>query len=116
MMIKSGDNFEVEYHVTEKIYHGFIDIFNDKNPLHTDAQFANEKGFAGKVMHGAILTGFLSNFIGEQLPVKNVIVLSYTISFKKPVYLGDKLKLFATITEVFSSVNCADIDYRFNNL
>ncbi len=109
MIFKSGDNFEVDYQVTEKIYQGFIDIFNDKNPLHTDEKFAKERKFAGKVMHGAILTGFLSNFVGELLPVKNIIVLSYTIAFKKPVYLGDKLKLFATITDVFPSVDCADI-------
>lgn len=115
MEIKKGDNFEMEYQVTEKIYDGFIELFNDRNPLHTDEKFAREKNFSGKVMHGAILNGFLSNFIGEQLPVKNVIVLTYTISFTKPVYLGDKLKLTATVTEVFDSVNCIDIKYQFRN-
>ena len=75
MEIKKGDNFEVEYQVTEKIYDGFIELFNDRNPLHTDEKFAMEKNFSGRVMHGAILNGFLSNFIGEQLPVKNTRVL-----------------------------------------
>lgn len=115
MLFTAGDSFEIDYQVTEKIYQGFIDLFDDKNPLHTDEQFAKGKKFTGRVMHGAILTGFLSNFIGEQLPVKNVIVLSYTISYKKPVYLDDKVKLFATVTEVFASVNCVDIDYQFKN-
>jgi 3-hydroxybutyryl-CoA dehydratase len=115
MEIKKGDNFEVEYQVTEKIYNGFIDLFDDRNPLHTDEKFAREKNFSGRVMHGAILNGFLSNFIGEQLPVKNVVVLTYAISFTKPVYLGDKLKLTATVTEVFDSVNCVDIKYQFRN-
>jgi 3-hydroxybutyryl-CoA dehydratase len=115
MSFTTGDKFEIEYQVTEKIYHGFIELFDDKNPLHTDEQFAKEKKFAGRVMHGAILTGFLSNFIGERLPIKNVIVLSYTISYKKPVYLGDNLRLFATIADVFDSVNCADIEYQFKN-
>ncbi len=115
MKIKKGDNFEIEYQVTEKIYNGFIDLFDDRNPLHTDEKFAREKNFSGKVMHGAILNGFLSNFIGEQLPVKNVIVLTYAISFTQPVYLGDKLKLTATVTEVFDSVNCIDIKYQFRN-
>jgi acyl dehydratase len=115
MKIKKGDNFEVEYQVTEKIYNGFIELFDDRNPLHTNEKFAMEKNFSGKVMHGAILTGFLSNFIGERLPVKNVIVLTYAISFTKPVYLGDKLKLTATVTEVFDSVNCIDFKYQFRN-
>jgi 3-hydroxybutyryl-CoA dehydratase len=113
MTFETGDSFEIEYHVTEKIYNSFIDAFNDKNPLHTDEKFAKEKGFTGKVMHGAILMGFLSNFIGERLPDKNVIVLSYKISFIKPVYLGDKVKLLATVAEVFPSVNCVNFKYRF---
>ena len=115
MAIKTGDNFEIEYQVTEKIYNGFIDLFNDRNPLHTDVKFAVQKKFSGKVMHGAILTGFLSNFIGEQLPIKNVIVLTYKMSFAKPVYLEDKLKLVATITDIFESVNCINIKYQFKN-
>ena len=115
MIFTSGDSFEIEYDVTERIYNGFIDLFRDRNPLHTDEQFAKGKGFAGKVMHGAILNGFLSNFIGEQLPDKNVIVLSYKISFIKPVYMDDKLKLIATIDEVFPSVNCVNIKYSFQN-
>lgn len=115
MVFKDSDSFEVEYEVTEKIYRGFIEVFNDRNPLHTDEEFAKKKDFAGKVMHGAILTGFLSNFIGEVLPIKNVIVLSYNISFIKPVYLGDKLKLIATVADISPSINCADIKYEFKN-
>jgi len=115
MIFKEGDSFEIDYEVTEKIYNGFIDIFNDRNPLHTDEKFAKERNFTGKVMHGAILTGFLSNFIGEGLPEKNVIVLSYKISFIKPVYLGGKLKLFAAVNEIFPSVNCINIKYRFED-
>lgn len=115
MEFNKGDSFEVEYQVTEKIYNGFIGLFDDRNPLHTDEQFATGKKFSGRVMHGAILNGFLSNFIGERLPVKNVIVLNYNISFVKPVYLGDKLILLANIADVFESVNCISIKYQFKN-
>lgn len=115
MQIKKGDSFSVFYQVTEKIYKGFMELFDDRNPLHTDEQYAREKKFSGKVMHGAILTGFLSNFIGEQLPVKNVVVLSYSISYLKPVYLEDKVELLATVDDLFESVNCAAIKFQFKN-
>lgn len=113
--MKEGDVFEFEYCVTEKIYNGFIALFEDENPLHTDEKFAKEKNFSGKVMHGAIQAGFLSNFIGEKLPNKNVIVQSYKMSFAKPVYLNDILKLKAIITGVFESVNCIIFKYTFTN-
>lgn len=115
MELKQGNNFIVTYKVTEDIYNGFIQLFNDKNPLHTNEDFAKQKNFMGKVMHGAILAGFLSNFIGEQLPLKNVIVLSYKIAFTKPVYLNTALQLNATVADVFESVNCVDIKYVFEN-
>ncbi len=113
--MKQGDFFKISYKVTNQVYDGFISTFNDKNPLHVNESYAEDKGFNGKVMHGAILNGFLSNFIGEQLPVKNVIVQTYKIAFLKPVYLNDTLLLKATIADVFESVNCIILKYVFEN-
>ena len=77
--MKEGDCFEARFTVTEETYLGFISLFKDKNPLHTDATFARLRGFDDKVMHGNILNGFLSYFIGECLPMKNVIIHSLFI-------------------------------------
>jgi 3-hydroxybutyryl-CoA dehydratase len=115
MNLQPGDQFSVEYQVTEKVYQGFIDTFHDRNPLHTDDHYARQKKFSGKVMHGAILTGFLSHFVGECLPEKNVVLLSYKIAFRKPVYLGDHLKLQATVAGISSAVQGAEIRYQFIN-
>ena len=114
--MEEGTVFKLEYCVTERIYSGFIDLFQDKNPLHTSEVFAKEKRFSGKVMHGAILTGFLSHFIGECLPDKNVIVHSYKINYQAPVYLNDLLEFEATVTGVFESVNSIEFKYKFINL
>ena len=70
MIFKIGDTFNEEFHVSDEIYAGFIQLFKDKNPLHTDQEIAIKKGFKGMVMHGNILNGFLSYFIGECLPTK----------------------------------------------
>jgi len=113
--MQQGDFFKISYKVTNQVYDGFISTFNDQNPLHVNESFAKEKGFNGKVMHGAILNGFLSNFIGEQLPVKNVIVQTYKIAFLKPVYLNNTLLLKVTIADVFESVNCIILKYVFEN-
>jgi acyl dehydratase len=113
--MKEGDKFEIEYTVTPEIYQAYIKFFDDRNPLHTNKAFAKEKGFSDVVMHGGILTGFLSNFIGEQLPLKNVIIQSYKIAFAKPVYLNTVLTLKAVITGVFESVNCVVFKYAFEN-
>jgi 3-hydroxybutyryl-CoA dehydratase len=113
--MKRGDLFVSTFVVDWKTYNGFICVFNDTNPLHTDDQYAREKGFAEKVMHGNILNGFLSYFIGELLPLKNTIIHSQSIQYKKPVYLDDKLLFEAKVEEVFESVGAVEITYVFRN-
>ena len=112
--MEEGNEFYATYRVTEEIYNGFIKTFEDKNPLHTNEGFAKEKNFAGKVMHGAILAGFLSHFIGELLPVKNVLVQTYQLHFLKPVYLEDLLNFKAIIAGVFDSVNTIEFKFTFS--
>ena len=45
MIFKVDDTFAAQFIVSNEVYNGFIEIFNDKNPLHTNHQFATEKGF-----------------------------------------------------------------------
>ena len=113
--LKEGDKFGRQFVVTEKIYNGFMDLFEDRNPLHTDEAFAVQKGFPGRVMHGNILSGFLSYFIGECLPGKNVIIHSQEIMFKQPVYLDDELAFLATVSGIFESVKAVEFSFSFTN-
>ena len=110
-----GDVFVNTFKVDAKAYEGFIDIFNDHSPLHTDEAFAIAKGFKGRVVHGNILNGFISYFIGECLPTKDVIIHSQDIKFSKPVYLDDELKLTVEVTEVFDSVHTIQFKFHFQN-
>lgn len=113
--MNKGDKIEHRFNITESVYQKFIDAFNDRNPLHTNETFARLKGFNGKVMHGAILVGFLSYLIGERLAMKEVIVQSYTIQFALPVYMNDILTLNAEISDYFESVETYEIKFFFLN-
>ena len=113
--MKVGDQFSHDFEVSREVYEGFIDIFKDRNELHTDREFAQAKGFKSEVMHGNILNGFLSYFIGECLPVRNVIIHAQEIKFSNPVYLGDRLKFHAEISGVFESVGVFEIRFQFRN-
>lgn len=110
-----NDSFEESFLVSKKTYEDFIKLSQDKNPLHTNNEFAMSKGFKEKVMHGNILNSFLSFFVGECLPVKDVIIHSQSIQFKNPVYLSEKLNFSATVSGVFESVNAVEFKYFFRN-
>jgi 3-hydroxybutyryl-CoA dehydratase len=113
--MKKGDLFSYKFLVSEETYQGFIHLFKDRNPLHTDAAFAVQKGFQAEVMHGNILNGFISWFVGEGLPDKNVIIQSQEIKYALPVYKNDELILQAEITDIFESVNMVEFKYYFQN-
>jgi 3-hydroxybutyryl-CoA dehydratase len=112
--MKKGDVFNLAFSVTEDVYSGFLQAFKDHNPLHTVDEVAQKKGFKQKVMHGNILNGFLSYFIGEGLPVKDVIIHSQSISFHKPVYLNDVLQFRADVIEYSEAVNVIQFAYSFS--
>ena len=113
--MNKGDKFTQSFVVTTELYEGFKSLFKDFNPLHTNEEFAKGKGFTGKVMHGNILNGFLSYFIGECLPNKDVLIQTQEIKFLRPVYENDKVTLHAEIEEVFESVNTIEFKYCFEN-
>lgn len=115
MIFKKNDTFKLTFAVSDELYNGFISIFKDHNPLHTDTGFAISKGFKGRVMHGNILNGFLSYFVGECLPIKNVIIHSQSIKYSQPVYLHDVLQCEATVNDVYESVGAVEFSFSFKN-
>lgn len=66
-------------------------------------------------MYGNILNAFLSYFIGECLPTKDVIIHSQEIQYKNPVYLNDQLNLQYVVDELYESVNVVIFKYKFKN-
>jgi 3-hydroxybutyryl-CoA dehydratase len=113
MLFRQNDRFEERFLVSETIYNGFIATFNDRNPLHVDDAYALLKGFKKKVVHGNILNGFVSYFVGECLPVKNVILHSQDIRYDNPVYVNDELLFEAIVTGVHESVNAVVFKFKF---
>jgi esterase/lipase len=103
MIFKVGNKFNSQFKISKDIYDGFINIFNDKNPMHVDIDFAKNHGYSEIVMHGNILNGFISYFIGEQLPIKNIIILSQDIKFNNTVF------------EIYESVNVINFKFKFIN-
>jgi 3-hydroxybutyryl-CoA dehydratase len=116
MVFNINDKFEKSFKVSNKTYQGFIKLSKDTNPLHINEEFAISKGFRSIVMHGNILNVFLSYFIGECMPCKNVMIYSQEIEFKNPIYLNDKLNFNASVSGIFESVNVVELKYYFKNL
>lgn len=111
--------FDKEYRhkfvVTQTVYDAFQECSGDKNPLHTNEDFAKGKGFKECVMYGNILNGFVSYFIGMLLPTPDVIIHSQDIAYKNPVFLNDELDFTATVEDMSDVVQTVIFKYVFRN-
>ena len=110
-----GDEFLNEFNINKSLVEKFTDLSNDKNPLHIDNEVAKKKGFKSRVVYGNLLNCFISFFVGECLPSKDVIILSQTIKFTSPVFINDNLFFSSKIIGVFKSVNVVEFSYSFKN-
>lgn len=111
--LQLGTKFRRQYVIGEDVYQRFLDLFGDASPLHVDDQAALSCGFPAKLMHGAILNGFISNFVGMNFPGKRTLELDVEIHFVKPTYVGDVLELEATVKERLESRQVVVLQFRF---
>lgn len=113
MEFKLNEFYKRQFVVTPDVYFHFQMCSNDQNPLHTDEKFAKSKGFSGKVMYGNILNAFVSYFIGECLPIKNVIIHAQNIMFKNPVFMNEILEFEAFVSGIYESVDAVEFKFKF---
>jgi 3-hydroxybutyryl-CoA dehydratase len=109
------DTFDQQFKISKELVSDFVKLSNDRNPLHTIDKFAIDKGFKSMVVQGNLQNCFISYFIGECLPSKNVMILSQTINYKNPVYINDILFLKVKIIGIFESVDLIEFDFNFTN-
>lgn len=94
-----GMSHEFTVTVTREHQEQFRHITGDINPLHSDSDFAREKGFEDQVVYGMLEASFYSTMAGVFLPGENSLIHRVEVLFKKPVYIGDTLTVRGRISE-----------------
>jgi acyl dehydratase len=91
-----GDSFTVRRTFTAKDMIAFAKITRDYNPIHFDDRFAAVKNFSGRICHGLLVAGMLTEIGGQMGWLASVM----NFRFKKPVHFGDTITCTLTITEI----------------
>ena len=110
-----GESFTTELKITEYLIKSFADISGDINPLHTDPDYAKEKGFIKTVAYGNLLGLLISTLIGVKLKSNEVMLVTQTVNYTKPVYAGDTIILTGTVTNIVSAVSSIELKLIFSN-
>ncbi len=86
--------------VTEADVVGFAALTGDWHPQHTDAVWAGESAFGERIAHGMLVISFAVGLV--PLDPRRVVALRRLgdVVFKRPVRLGDTLRVSGRITEL----------------
>ena len=84
-----GMSAQRERTVTEADVQAFADVSGDHNPVHLDEAYAAGTPFGTRIAHGMLSASHISALIAGELPGPGSIYLSQSLSFRRPVKLGD---------------------------
>ncbi len=112
-MFKLGQSWSYEWTINNKVYQKFLNLSNDFNPMHTNSNYAKSKGYKDKIIHGNILSCFISFFIGELLPIKNLVIIGQNIKYENAMYINDSIKLKSVVSKISESVNFIQFEFQF---
>lgn len=78
----------------------YAEMCGDHNPLHTDEAYAAATRFGRLTVQGGLTVGLLHALISEQLPGPGSVFMSQNLTYRAPVYVGEKVTAHAVVTEV----------------
>ena len=68
-------------------------LSDDRNPLHFSDEAARDRGFEGRMAHGALLTATISKIFGVEQPGPGTLFAGFAYRFLTPLYIGREYQL-----------------------
>lgn len=93
-----SQSFQTE--VTEEKMRLFYELSGDDSPIHIDENYAQARGYTGRVCYGMLGASFFSTLAGVYLPGEHCLLHSVEAKFVKPIFIGDVLTVTGTVEEV----------------
>ena len=101
--------------ITEEMMARFEAITGDVSPIHMDAEYAQKRGYPGRVVYGMLGASFFSTLAGVYLPGEHCLLHGVECKFAKPVFIGDTLTITGTVVNVSEAVAEAEIKAVITN-
>jgi phosphate acetyltransferase len=93
-----GQSASLSRTLTKEDIIAFAAVSGDVNPVHVDPEYADHTPFHGVIAHGMWAAALISRLLGTSLPGPGTIYLEQTLQFLKPIHIGDRLRVTATVT------------------
>jgi 3-hydroxybutyryl-CoA dehydratase len=98
--LEIGQTAELRRTVAEADLAAFAAVTGDANPVHLDEAYAAATPFKGRIAHGMLSAGYISAVLGTRLPGPGAIYVSQSLSFRRPVRIGDAVTAEVKVTAI----------------
>lgn len=78
----------------------FASISGDKNPIHTDDEYAKNTRYKKRIAHGLMSASYFSALFGTKMPGYGCVYVSQTLNFKRAIYIGDEVTATIKVTKI----------------
>ena len=109
-----GDSFEIR--IDAEMVDRFADLSGDISPLHMDDQFAQGRGFKGRVVHGTLISAFVSQALGVRFPGENCLLQSLNMNFLAPAFVNDSIRISVECDRISMAVESMTVKFLVENI
>lgn len=95
--VQVGDTTVADRTITEADIDTFAAISGDYNPIHVDEEFAKGTRWEGRIAHGMLIAGLVTQTLSE-LGGEGAVHVSQEVAFKAPVRIGDTVTVTSVVT------------------
>ena len=95
-----GQSAEIAHTVTDGDIRAFAEVSGDNNPVHLDDGYAATTPFKTRIAHGMLSAAYISAVLGTRLPGPGAIYISQTMTFRRPVRIGDEVTTRVTVSAI----------------
>lgn len=113
--MQASDTYTHKFKFTQEEVNRFAEVTGDKNPVHTDADYAAKTMFKRPIMHGMLGAALFSKVFGTLFPGEGTIYLKQSLNFLKPMYPDTEYEAVFTVKEVVKDKNRAIVETVIKN-
>jgi len=95
-----GQSAELTRTVQDGDLAAFAAVTGDENPVHLDEAYAATTPFKGRIAHGMLSASYISAVLASKLPGPGTIYISQTLSFRRPVRIGDAVTATVKVSAI----------------
>lgn len=109
-MIEVNQVYTHDFQFSQEEVNRFAEVTGDKNPVHTNAEYAAKTMFKRPIMHGMLSASLFSKVFGTLFPGEGTIYLKQTLNFLKPMYVDTHYEAVFTVKEVLKDKHRAIVE------